>query len=232
MRTKNQPAFQLKGSIFTLTVLQLLSDDLESLSKQLKTLIEKNPGFFQHIPIMVDLQKANSFEQLDFVKLNEILRQEGFIPVAICGGSEAQQKKAVLANWAILNRTTKMKDESGDEVKSLDPPIENFATIITQPVRSGQRIYAQNKDLIVLASVSPGAELIADGHIHIYGPLRGRALAGVKGNKQARIFCQTLEAELISIAGHYWVNEEAKKPVLTNGAQIYLEDEHLRIVAL
>ncbi len=232
MITKNQVAFQLKGSIFTLTVLQLLSDDLNSLAKQLNTLIQKNPGFFQHIPLMVDLQKVHTIEQLDFVKLNEILRKEGFIPVAICGGSESQQKKAVLANWAILNRSTKIKDEHGSEVKSLDPPVENFAVVITQPVRSGQQIYAQNKDLIVLASVSPGAELIADGHIHIYGPLRGRALAGVKGNKQARIFCQTLEAELVSIAGHYWVNEEAKKTALTKGTQIYLEDEHLHIVAL
>lgn len=232
MPTKNQSAFQLKGSIFTLTVLQLLSDDLDSLAVQLKTLIDKNPGFFQHVPLMVDLQKLRSCEQLDFVKLNEVLRQQGFIPVAICGGSEVQQKQAVLANWAILNRSTKIKDEKGSEVKALDPPVENFAVVITQPVRSGQQIYAQNKDLIVLSSVSPGAELIADGHIHVYGPLRGRALAGVKGNKQARIFCQMLEAELVSIAGHYWVNEEVKKAELTKGTQIYLEDERLRMVAL
>ena len=234
MPTKHQSAFQLKGSIFTLTVLQLLSDDLESLSTQLKTMIEKNPGFFQHIPLMVDLQKARSFEHLDFAMLNDVLRKEGFIPVAICGGTEMQHKQAVLANWAILNRTAKMQDEKGSEVKSLDPPppVENFAVVITQPVRSGQQIYAQNKDLIVLSSVSPGAELIADGHIHVYGTLRGRALAGVKGNKQARIFCQTLEAELVSIAGLYWVNEEAKKAALTKGTQIYLEDERLHVVGL
>lgn len=232
MPIKTQPAFQLKGSIFTLTVLEILSDKLESFSKQLKALIEKNPGFFQNIPVIVDLQKATSFEKLDFVKLNKILQQEGFIPVAIRGGSELQQKNAVLADWAILNRSTKIKEDPETETKSPEPLPENFAQIISHPVRSGQRIYAQNRDLIVLTSVSPGAELIADGHIHVYGALKGRALAGVKGNTQARIFCQHLEAELVSIAGHYWVNEEAKKPETAKGMQIYLEDEHLRMVAL
>jgi septum site-determining protein MinC len=230
-----QSIFQLKGTVFTLTVLQLLENDLEKLSTQLKSLLEKNPIFFQQAPLVVDIQKIAPREKIDFVTLNKLLREEGFIPVAIRGGSEAQQKKAVLANWAILSRVTKEKEEvSGESVKSLPEASisEPFAKIITQPVRSGQQIYAQNQDLIVLASVSPGAELISDGHIHVYGTLRGRALAGVKGNKEARIFCQSLEAELVAVAGHYWLNEVGKQPDSKKGVQVYLQADHLQIAQL
>lgn len=229
----NNPVFQLKGRAFTLTVLQLLSTDLDKISEQLKVLVEKNTGFFQQAPIVVDLEKIGAREKLDFVKLNTVLREHGFIPVAVRGGSDQQQKKAVLADWAILSRAkekVETKEATTEAVKENTP--ETFAKIITQPVRSGQQIYAQNQDLIVLASVSPGAELIADGHIHVYGSLRGRALAGVKGNKEARIFCHSLEAELVAIAGHFWVNEEAKKPDSIKGMQIYLEDDHLQMVEL
>lgn len=231
---KDEPSFQIKGSVFTLTVLHLLSGDMEALTVQLAQLIEKNPGFFQNIPIIVDLQKVVALPEIDFVRLAKILRKENFIPIAIRGGSEVQQKQAVLANWALLNRATKIRDEPEQVAPALTPTPhqESFAQIVTQPVRSGQRIYAQGKDLIIVSSVSPGAEIIADGHIHVYGALKGRALAGVNGNKEARIFCYRLEAELVSIAGHFWVNEESKKNPASKGTQVYLQDEHLRIVAL
>lgn len=234
MPTKNRPVFQLKGSVFTLTVLQLLTGNLEGFSQQVQELIAKNPGFFQHIPIIVDLQKVSDVLDLDFETLRYLLKEEGFTPVAIRGGSPEQQKKAVLAGWAILNHMTYVKSETETKSKQTVPqlPPENFALVVTQPVRSGQQIYAQNKDLIVLAAVSNGAELIADGHIHVYGPLRGRALAGVKGNQDARIFCQSLEAELVAIAGHYWLNEDGKKPTANRGTQIYLQDDHLHMLAL
>jgi septum site-determining protein MinC len=103
------------------------------------------------------------------------------------------------------------------------------AKIISQPIRSGQQIYAKEGDLIILASVSPGAEVLADGNIHIYGALKGRALAGVSGNKEARIFCQKLEAELVSIAGHYWVNEDLSPLPSGQTIQIYLENDRLHI---
>ena len=104
--------------------------------------------------------------------------------------------------------------------------------IIYQPVRSGQQVYAQNGDLIVLAQVSAGAEILADGNIHVYGPLRGRALAGVKGNTKARIFCHSLEAELVSIAGQYKISEDLQNENWKKPAQIHLEDETLTVKAL
>ncbi|NHO64573.1 septum site-determining protein MinC [Aestuariicella hydrocarbonica] len=104
--------------------------------------------------------------------------------------------------------------------------------VITTPVRSGQQIYAAGGDLIVLAPVSAGAELLADGNIHVYGPLRGRALAGVNGNTEARVFCQSLEAELISIAGYFRVNEDLRDKHWKKSVQASLTDETLNIEPL
>ncbi|MBL8658771.1 MAG: septum site-determining protein MinC [Rhodospirillales bacterium] len=104
--------------------------------------------------------------------------------------------------------------------------------VVAQPVRSGRQIYAQGGDLIVLASISPGAELIADGHIHVYGTLRGRALAGIGGNTEARIFCRSLEAELVSIGGYWRVRDDIPEDLIGKPAQIHLDGEHVVIESL
>lgn len=106
------------------------------------------------------------------------------------------------------------------------------AKVVNRPVRSGQQVYAEGSDLVVTASVSEGAELLADGNIHVYGTLRGRALAGVKGNTGARVFCQSLDAELISIAGQFIMHDTVKGECWKKPAQIYLEEETLRIEPL
>ena len=102
----------------------------------------------------------------------------------------------------------------------------------TTPVRSGQQVYAQNRDLTVCATVGAGAEVIADGSIHIYGALRGRALAGASGSDSARIFCREFNAELVAIAGTYKVLEEVPPQLLGKPVQIWLENEKLRIEEL
>ena len=104
--------------------------------------------------------------------------------------------------------------------------------IQSAPVRSGQQIYAENRDLTVLTTVGAGTEVIADGSVHIYGPLRGRALAGAKGNEQARIFCREFHAELVAIAGHYKVMEEIPRELRGKAVQVWLEDQQLKIAAL
>lgn len=104
--------------------------------------------------------------------------------------------------------------------------------VVVQPVRSGRQIYAQGGDLIVLASISPGAELIADGHIHVYGTLRGRALAGIAGNSDARIFCRSLEAELVSIGGYWRVRDDIPEELIGKPVQIHLDGEHVVIEPL
>ena len=100
--------------------------------------------------------------------------------------------------------------------------------IITKPLRSGQRAYAKGGDLVVLAMVNPGAEVMADGHIHVYAPLRGRAIAGAKGDTSARIFTSCLEAQLLSIAGIYRTSEvDIPKEFLGKGAQVSLDGDKL-----
>ncbi|KFN46623.1 septum site-determining protein MinC, partial [Arenimonas metalli] len=100
------------------------------------------------------------------------------------------------------------------------------------PVRSGQQVYAQDRDLTVCATVGAGAEVIADGSIHVYGALRGRALAGAGGLASARIFCREFHAELVAVAGHYKVLEEIPKDLLGKAVQIWLENDKLHLAQL
>ena len=101
--------------------------------------------------------------------------------------------------------------------------------IIRTPVRSGQQIYARNRDLVILSNVSAGAEILSDGCIHIYGTLRGRAIAGASGEQSATIFCQNLQSELISVAGNYWLSDNIQEEFWGKGVVISLEDNNLNI---
>ena len=124
------------------------------------------------------------------------------------------------------------KPESNDVITKIAPPLVTLGMTVDRPVRSGQQVYAKNGDLIVLSQTSAGSEIMADGSIHVYGPLRGRVLAGVKGDKTARIFCRSLEAELIVIAGCYQLLDESKTDLKGKPAMIRLEDEKLIIESL
>ena len=169
-------------------------------------------------------------------------------------GDEAKPlKKAIDAadNGAVVSNSIKHRSQSVTSNVKVEPsqsqPKQAAATtdakpvaiessarqskVITQPVRSGQQVYAKDADLIVLSSVGTGAELLADGHIHVYGTLRGRALAGINGDKSARIFCSKLQAELVSVAGQYLMPQE-KCETYQGSKQILIEGEHLKIIDL
>jgi septum site-determining protein MinC len=103
---------------------------------------------------------------------------------------------------------------------------------ITQPVRGGQVIYAQRCDLVVLAPVNPGAQVIADGHVHVYGRLRGRALAGARGQADARVFCHSLEAELVSVNGEFLTADDLPEKLLGRPAQVFVEHGAARVAPL
>ncbi|MBI5448432.1 MAG: septum site-determining protein MinC [Gammaproteobacteria bacterium] len=227
-------AFQLKGSLFALTSLQLLTTNLDLLRVQLQAQIQRSSSFFKNSPIIIELQKVSTVTSpLDFQALIRLLKEFDLIPVGVRGGNELQMVHALSAGLAQLaNKKSPAKEAiSAAGRKLLDTTTKS--KLITQPVRSGQQIYAKGSDLIVLAAVSAGAELLAEGNIHVYGPLRGRALAGVGGDETARIFCRSLAAELVSIAGHYWVSDDLKVP-LDRGewVQVYLEEKRLRLGSL
>jgi septum site-determining protein MinC len=232
-------AFQLKGGLYTLTVLQLLIEDMNMIESQLNIKIQQAPKFFKNAPIIIDVQKLKNGLPIDFKHLKEILLKHFLIPMGIKGADEEQQTNALLAGIPALPDSTKERTiESEAEFATHDvrPELSKIVTshskIIKEPVRSGQQIYAKGGDLIVLAPVSHGSELLADGNIHVYGPLRGRALAGVTGDSNTHIFCQNLEAELISIAGQYKISEDIEQSLWGLGVNIYLAGERLHISPL
>lgn len=241
----SDPAFQLKGGLFPLTSLQLLNASLELLGAQLDQKLQQAPKFFFNAPVVIDLQKVNRQESaIDFSQLKNILLTRHLIPVGVRNGNSTQHSEASKSGFAILQESVKeqtqrpssenkpMLPEETEETesKAAEPNVLGSNTrIVTEPVRSGQQIYARGGDLIVLAPVGHGAELLADGNIHVYAPLRGRALAGVTGDVRARIFCQCLEAELISIAGQYKISEDMASSDWRSAVNIYLEDGRLQV---
>lgn len=238
---EQKSCFQLKGGLFTLTSIVLLNPTLEGLSEQLNYKVKQAPRFFCNAPIVIDLQKINEEDVLvDFRELSRILRDVKLIPVGVRGGNAQQNQMASMVGFAILPETEiRSKDiEIKDRESESKPSSTQQATsseiinttptkLITQPVRSGQQVYARGGDLVILAAVSQGAEILADGHIHVYGPLRGRALAGISGDRNAHIFCASLEAELISVAGQYRVSEDFKTSMWKKQVKIHLSGDHL-----
>jgi len=230
--------FSLKGGLFTLTSIQLLSCDFTDLLNQLEDKIKQAPNFFKHAPIVIDAHKLSLEQQanVDLKTLSMILNRLNLVPVGIQGAKLELQKAAIAAGFALISDSrfeSKSKSDKSPSLESLPTPktlAGSPTKIITQPIRSGQQVYAPGGDLLVLSSVSPGAELLADGHIHVMGALRGRALAGINGDQQAMIFCKSLEAELISIAGQYQISEDLKESLWKQPVRIELLKGRLNII--
>lgn len=227
---ENKTCFQFKASFSPCTILQITRYDLTALESQISSAIARAPNFFIGSPVVIDLEKIKNLGALDFVKLKQILIAQGLVPMGVRGGSPEQTEAAVTAGlpMLVIGKTAFVETNKKKTEERL--PITK---LVKNHIRSGMQVYAKDGDLIVVAQVSPGAEVLADGHIHVYGPLRGRALAGVQGNTQARIFCRTLEAELVSIAGYYLTREDMQTlPAHDGMIQIYLENEQVRIEAV
>ena len=235
--------FVLRGQSMTLMVLKLFNAADPNLFSLLGQKIGQAPNFFRHAPVVLDLTDCPG-STVNFATLLPSLKKLGLIPVGIQGGPVDVQSAAANAGLGIL-RTGKPQQSTQlnvprDDVRTAQPVVsqnddEGYVptVIVTEPVRSGRQIYAPRGDLVVLAPVSAGAELLADGSIHVYSSLRGRALAGLSGDPNARIFTHSLEAELISIAGIYRTTEtELPAEVRGKPAQVRLEGEKLLIEPL
>jgi septum site-determining protein MinC len=234
-QTQPQEAvFELKSGNFNLPNLRLLHANLDVLDEQLLERVQQAPGFFRNTPVVIDLSRMAEYAgEIDFPLLVGLMRGYGMVPVAVQGGSAKQQEMAQFLELAVLADKS-ARDSTAPAPKARQRPEirPTGAKLIERPVRSGQRVYAAGRDLIILASVSSGAEVIADGNIHVYGALRGRALAGVKGNREARIFCQKLDAELVAIAGQYRVSDRLEAAQLGEAVQIRLSANKLIIEKL
>lgn len=236
--TNRQSCFQFKANFSPCTMLQISRYDLAEIATQLQATISRAPNFFIGMPVVIDLELVKLNQDIDFQQLKKILKDNHLVPVGAKGGSEMQLQAAASADIPTVNigKNSAVPETKEVEVSAPIPanvPTKANNTLITTPVRSGMHVYAKGGDLIITNSVSPGAEILADGNIHVYGHLRGRALAGVEGNTQARIFCRTLSAELVSIAGYYLVREDIQNPSANDSSvQVYLENEQIQIAAV
>lgn len=223
----------MKAGTFTLPVLRLLGTDMDAASQQLAEKVAQAAGFFHNAPVVIDLKEVAAVEaDVEFPLLVGLMRGHGMIPVGVRGGTSVQNAAAEAMELAVLSEGTRRPPDisrTSTAPAAVKPLAATGSKIVVRPVRSGQRVYAPGGDLILLGQVSSGAEVMADGHIHIYATLRGRALAGVKGNKDARIFCQNLQAELVSVAGHYRISENIDAQLKGNPVQIHLREKTLHI---
>ncbi|HHJ40126.1 MAG: hypothetical protein AXA67_07515 [Methylothermaceae bacteria B42] len=234
---KRSPVVEIKGGSVTLPIVKLLGTDITAIVTQLKQRVKQSPDFFRSAPVMIDATALEEDALIDLAALVEHLRGFEMVPMGIRGGGPDLREVATSLKLALLSQSSApevqpQKPPSPRPEKKAPKPVASVpatSLLIDQPVRSGQRVYARNCDLIVTAPVSYGAEIIADGHIHVYDTLRGRALAGVQGDTHCRIFCHDLQAELISIAGHYRISEDLDEKVQGRPVQIRLQDTTLII---
>lgn len=213
--------FEIKSANLPLVALLLKSGDLAAVERELALRFGDIPDFFDQDALVIDLSPLKSNSEIDFSALIALLGGYRLAPIAVKGGSPeqmaaAQQVGLLPAPDAHLT-TPRPAPEAVEmaEAQPAQPQIHAAslgALVIDKPLRSGQQVYARGRDLVVLAMVNAGAEVIADGHIHVYAPLRGKAIAGARGNTDARIFALAMEAELLSIAGTYRTSENPLPP--------------------
>ncbi len=252
-----EQAGELKFGQVGIANLRVRELDIDRLASEMRERIERAPNLFDRAAVVLDFGGLSACPSAEQIKtLIDALRRIGALPVALAYGTkdiEALSKSIglpLLAKFRASYETaapvataeaapiarSESKRESIPEAPALPAKSTNVGEaglIHTQPVRSGQQIYAQNRDLTVCATIGAGAEVLADGSIHIYGALRGRALAGASGATHARIFCREFHAELVAIAGHYKVLEDIPKPLRGKAIQVWLDsDETLQIAAL
>jgi septum site-determining protein MinC len=237
---EQRPVIEFKSSSITLPTLLLASGDLPLIAEHLHNKVQQAPDFFKNSPILLDLHEISKQHlDLDLSALLATVNAADLIPVGIRGGTEKHNADAIAQRIAVFSEprggasaapkpAPNLPITAPDSSKQQTTGHAAETKLITQPIRSGQRVYAGG-DLVVLAQVSAGAEIMAEGNIHVYNTLRGRALAGVQGNTESRIFCFDLQAELISIAGHYRVSEDLDETVRGKPVQIYLHDHALFI---
>jgi len=251
--------FQIRGQSYTLISLRVVKPDSHEFFMELHKEIGRAQDFFRHAPVVIDVGPIVDQTPINLAEFGRRLRQLNLVPVGIQNGNEAWNSMAINAGLGLFPAgrpasasKRDVDDSSADAVRTappketISPPSSSAPTIkptpsstprapakiVKEPVRAGQQIYAKNADLIALAQIQPGAELMADGNIHIYSSLRGRAHAGVGGDAGAQIFCRSMEAQLISIGGIYLVNEEIEPQFLGQPVQIGCQNETIVMQAL
>ncbi|MCZ4058293.1 septum site-determining protein MinC [Pantoea sp. LMR881] len=231
----SQTPIEFKGSSFTLSVVHLHHHDPEVIRKALQDKIEQAPAFLKNAPVVLNVAALNG--EVNWKQLQQAVLTTGLRIVGVSGCKDDALKRMIArAGLPVLAEGKEGKARNDVPEPEARPPVAAPAAVKTRivntPVRSGQQIYARDADLIVTNSVSAGAELVADGNIHIYGMMRGRALAGASGDRDCQIFCTNLAAELVSIAGEYWIMDQIPEEFFGKAARLCLQDGALTIQTL
>ncbi|UXI69583.1 septum site-determining protein MinC [Tahibacter amnicola] len=246
-----EPVGELKFGQVGIANLRLKSLDLDTLAQELAQKVSSAPQLFARAPVVLDLSHLATLP--DPATVRETLgtiRASGMLPVGLAYGTsenEALARTLDLPLFAKFRAAYEPVEAPRDRAPAVEAPRPAPAPAATPapapqrgpaslyqalPVRSGQQIYARGTDLVINAVVGNGAEVIADGSVHVYSALRGKALAGAQGDTSARIFCQDFQAELISIAGHYRVFEDIPADLRGKPVQAWLEGEKLLLARL
>lgn len=229
-------SIEFKGTSFTLSVLHLKTLTLADIRAGLVKKVAQAPDFFYLVPIVVNIEQLNY--SVDYQAVKTLIEEFNFTFVGFTGSVDKEQRKLIRELGFSFVNTTRIdtsqkaavvEEALTTEIKATTAiPECNLYTdkVHRGQIRSGQQIYAKDQNLVVIGSVSAGAEVIADGNIHVYGSLRGRAIAGAKGHHKAQIYCQNLEAELVSINGNYWLSESMEQH-WSSPVYIHLNDNEL-----
>lgn len=255
-----EQAGELKIGQVGIANLRIRSFDIDRLVAEMRERVERAPKLFGRAAVVVDFGSLSRCPAVDEARrLIEGLRGAGVLPVALAFGTREIEALSEQLDLPLLAKFRAQYESSpsaspepelaaeparprarrGEASEPAETPaapaIESrpaASLMQLHPVRSGQQIYAQGRDLTVCATVGHGAEVIADGSIHIYGSLRGRALAGARGETAARIFCREFNAELVAIAGHYKVLESIPSELAGKPVQVWLENDKLQMAPL
>jgi len=223
----------LKGSVLSLSVLRVASEEINLVTDSLGGILAKAPKFFRGLPIVIELE-VRIEDPMFLALLVEFLHQQELVPIGVRTEDTGVIEQAKFAGLAVFdpkdNPASANINASTDSASTT--AVATTAMMVSGAIRSGQQIVAKDRDLIIKGAVNPGAEIIADGHVHIYGPMRGKLFAGSNGNRDARIFVQKLDAELVCIAGFFLLAEDIKPAYQGQAVEIYLKDESLRFDVL
>ncbi len=238
------PACDLRFGQVGLANVRVLADRPAQLQYELARRVAASPAMFRRTAVVLDLGHMTTIPPVDHVAaLLKAVRDAGMLPVGLAYGDPRLEALAEAVDLPLIARFREAYEHAREDApRPAAPQASAPATIPAeqtagtlfndQQVRGGQQLYAPGGDLVVTATVANGAEVIADGSIHVYGSLRGRALAGARGNDDARIFCSDFRAQLISIAGQYRVFEQLPEQLAGQAVQCWLENDKLRIETL
>lgn len=224
----SQAPIELKGSSFTLSVVHLHNAQPEVIRPALIAKVDQAPAFLKNAPVVINISDVN--DRVEWREMLRVFSDAGLHVIGVSGCHDERQKQAVLrAGLPLLNEGKGVVKKAPAAPQT---PVATKTKIVSTPVRSGQQIYARNSDLIVTGNVSTGAELIADGNIHVYGVMRGRVLAGATGDSASQIFCSNLSADLVSIAGQYLLSDQIPENYYGQATRLSLSDGTLIIQPL